>query len=229
MNDGTEVSAAMMYLMTSLHLLLSLSCIPFLAMNSPSLVHVADADKGVSCDAEFGTSSLTSSFSSEDWKQKLSMLLNDQSTQELISRVKKDRQNFQHIEALASKMGLYSHMYAKVVVVSKVPLPNYRFDLDDKRPLRQVNLPTTVLRQVDGYLQEYLTQKSRRRERFSDLWSARSQDSGGIGRDEEIFEPHQSPTSGTAVVEKILCQRSSQMRDQQRVWQVIFTEIQNHF
>jgi len=31
-----------------------------------------------------------------------------------------------------------SHMYAKVVVVSKVPLPNYRYDLDDKRPLREV-------------------------------------------------------------------------------------------
>lgn len=26
----------------------------------------------------------------------------------------------------------------KVVVVSKFPLPNYRFDLDDKRPQREV-------------------------------------------------------------------------------------------
>lgn len=31
-----------------------------------------------------------------------------------------------------------SHLYAKVVVVSKVPLPNYRFDLDDRRPQREV-------------------------------------------------------------------------------------------
>ncbi|KAF9593674.1 hypothetical protein IFM89_024491, partial [Coptis chinensis] len=32
-------------------------------------------------------------------------------------------------------MGLYSELYGKVVVASKVPLPNYRPDLDDKRPL----------------------------------------------------------------------------------------------
>ncbi|XP_068462382.1 DExH-box ATP-dependent RNA helicase DExH5, mitochondrial-like isoform X3 [Phaseolus vulgaris] len=193
--------------------------IPFLAMDSPLPVHVADADNEVNCDAEFGTSSLPSDLLSEDWKQKLSMLLNDQSKQELISREKKDRRDFQRIEALASNMGLYSHMYAKVVVVSKVPLPNYRYDLDDKRPLREVNLPTTVLRQVDGYLQEYLTQKSRRKESFSDLWCARPRDSGSIGTDEGFFEPPQSLSSSRAVVERILCQRSSEMRDQQRVWQ----------
>ncbi|KAK7348858.1 hypothetical protein VNO80_23591 [Phaseolus coccineus] len=193
--------------------------IPFLAMDSPLPVHVADADNGVNCDAEFGTSSLPSALLSEDWKQKLSMLLNDQTKQELISREKKDRRDFQRIEALASNMRLYSHMYAKVVVVSKVPLPNYRYDLDDKRPLREVNLPTTVLRQVDGYLQEYQTEKSRRKEIFSDLWCARPRDSGSIGTDEGLFEPPQSLSSSRAVVERILCQRSSQMRDQQRAWQ----------
>lgn len=31
-----------------------------------------------------------------------------------------------------------SHLYSKVAVFSKVPLPNYRFDLDDKRPQREV-------------------------------------------------------------------------------------------
>lgn len=31
-----------------------------------------------------------------------------------------------------------SHQYAKVVVFSKVPLPNYRSDLDEKRPQREV-------------------------------------------------------------------------------------------
>lgn len=33
-----------------------------------------------------------------------------------------------------------SRQYAKVVVFSKSPLPNYRPDLDDKRPLREVLL-----------------------------------------------------------------------------------------
>lgn len=31
-----------------------------------------------------------------------------------------------------------SEIYGKVVVASKVPLPNYRPDLDDKRPQREV-------------------------------------------------------------------------------------------
>lgn len=31
-----------------------------------------------------------------------------------------------------------SRQYAKVVVFSKYPLPNYRPDLDDKRPQREV-------------------------------------------------------------------------------------------
>lgn len=38
-----------------------------------------------------------------------------------------------------------SHAYAKVVVFSKIPLPNYRFDLDDKRPLREVIIISTLL------------------------------------------------------------------------------------
>ncbi|XP_027913993.1 DExH-box ATP-dependent RNA helicase DExH5, mitochondrial-like [Vigna unguiculata] len=199
--------------------------IPFIAMDSSLPVHVdndadkgvsCDADKGVSCDAEKGTSSLPSAFPNEDWKQKLNMLLNDQSKQELVSREKKDRRDFQQIEILASKMGLYSHMYAKVVVVSKVPLPNYRYDLDDKRPLREVNLPTALLRQVDGYLQEYLTHKSRRKESFPDLWCATPRDSSGTN--EGLFRPPQSLSCSRAVVEKILCQ-SSQMHDQQRAWQ----------
>lgn len=38
-----------------------------------------------------------------------------------------------------------SHAYAKVVVFSKIPLPNYRFDLDDKRPLREVIISTLLL------------------------------------------------------------------------------------
>ena len=32
-----------------------------------------------------------------------------------------------------------SELYGKVVVASKAPLPNYRPDLDDKRPQREVD------------------------------------------------------------------------------------------
>lgn len=97
------------------------------------------------------------------------MLLHDDAKQEFVSREKKDRRDFEQIAALASRMGLYrylclpkylfshiklllvmwgfssqimfdSHLYSKVAVFSKVPLPNYRFDLDDKRPQREVLL-----------------------------------------------------------------------------------------
>ncbi|OIW15110.1 hypothetical protein TanjilG_08597 [Lupinus angustifolius] len=145
------------------------------------------------------------------------MLLNDKNKQELISREKKDRRNFQQLAALASRMGLYSHLYAKVVVFSKVPLPNYRYDLDDRRPLREVNLPITTLRRVDAYLEEYQSQKSRMKESFPDLSFSRL--NSGIDTDELLFEQPKPLASNKAVLEKILRQRSLQMRDQQQAWQ----------
>lgn len=39
-----------------------------------------------------------------------------------------------------------SEMYGRVVVASKVPLPNYRPDLDDKRPQREVCLLSSMAR-----------------------------------------------------------------------------------
>ncbi|KAL1308655.1 hypothetical protein AAHE18_17G122600 [Arachis hypogaea] len=155
-----------------------------------------------------------------EWKQKLITLLDDESKQELISREKKDRREFQQIAALASKMGLYSsHVYAKVVVISKVPLPNYRPDLDDRRPLREVSIPISMLRRVDAYLEEYQTQKSRMKETFPDLSFARSTNNDSIGVDERLFEKPQLPALNKAALEKILRQRSLQMRDQQQAWQ----------
>lgn len=41
------------------------------------------------------------------WKRKLALLLRDKEKQELISREKKDRQDFEEIAALASRMGLF--------------------------------------------------------------------------------------------------------------------------
>lgn len=48
---------------------------------------------------------------------------------------------------------LDSSMYGKVVVASKVPLPNYRPDLDDKRPQREV---TTYLTSYKFFEYMYL-------------------------------------------------------------------------
>ncbi|KAK7390906.1 hypothetical protein VNO78_19096 [Psophocarpus tetragonolobus] len=155
----------------------------------------------------------------EEWKRKFTVLLNDKSKQEMISRERKDRRDFERIAFLASRMGLYSHMYAKVVVFSKVPLPNYRYDLDDRRPQREVNLSITTFTQVNAYFEEYLSQKSRMKKSFSDLFSARSSSNGSIGTDEGLFELPEPLASSKAVMEKILCQRSLQMRNQQQAWQ----------
>lgn len=101
----------------------------------------------------------------DEWKWKLSLLLRSED-QEVVSRDKRDRRDYEQISNLAKRMGLYryasilccflltlcqfwrtlltlfpfpSEIYGKVVVISKVPLPNYRPDLDDKRPQREVN------------------------------------------------------------------------------------------
>ncbi|KAL6513359.1 hypothetical protein OROGR_020845 [Orobanche gracilis] len=74
----------------------------------------------------------------DEWKWKLSMLLRSDEDQEITSKDKRDRRDFEQISSLAKRMGLYCEIYGKVVVASKVPLPNYRPDLDDKRPQREV-------------------------------------------------------------------------------------------
>ncbi|WJX50246.1 RNA helicase [Trifolium repens] len=67
----------------------------------------------------------------DSWRWKLTMLLRNKGEQEVVSNEKKDRRDFLQLETLASRMGLYSRQYARVVVFSKVPLPNYCPDLDD--------------------------------------------------------------------------------------------------
>lgn len=108
----------------------------------------------------------------EEWRRELTLFMRNEDQQEIVSRDKKDRRDFKHLSALATRMGLHrqvicshfyvlafiaffalsklydlffscSHQYAKVIVVSKVPLPNYRSDLDDKRPQREVFLLDT--------------------------------------------------------------------------------------
>lgn len=46
-----------------------------------------------------------------EWKHKLTMLLNDKSKQEEVSREKKDRRDFEQLAALAKIMGLYRYFY----------------------------------------------------------------------------------------------------------------------
>lgn len=52
----------------------------------------------------------------DEWKRKLIMLLHSKDKQELISREKRDKRDFEQIASMASKMGLYR--YALVVYCS---------------------------------------------------------------------------------------------------------------
>ncbi|KAK6157628.1 hypothetical protein DH2020_011876 [Rehmannia glutinosa] len=149
------------------------------------------------------------------WKWKLNTLLCNGDKQELVSREKKDRRDFEQIAALASRMGLYSHLYTKVVVVKKVPPPNYRFDLDDKRPLREVILHPGLQKRVDAYL-DYISGKHKSMDLFS-----RSNSTASIATDESLFEQPEPLPRSKAVMEKILWQRSLQMRDEQHTRQVV--------
>ncbi|KAK6241891.1 Helicase [Theobroma cacao] len=174
------------------------------------------SDRELNLSLESGTFSYANI---DEWKRKLAILLRNDEKQELVSREKKDRRDFEQIAALASRMGLYSHLYSKVAVFSKVPLPNYRFDLDDKCPQREVNLNFGLLKRVDAYLGEYLFQKSRTKESFPDNCFSRSSSNSSIVTDEGLVEQPEPLASSSAVMEKILWRRSLQLRDQQQAWQ----------
>ena len=59
--------------------------------------------------SKFACQSAHPNDSTDEWKKKLTMLLNDSGKQELISREKKVRRDFEQIAVLASRMGLYRY------------------------------------------------------------------------------------------------------------------------
>ncbi|KAJ4843987.1 hypothetical protein Tsubulata_043396 [Turnera subulata] len=155
----------------------------------------------------------------DEWKWKLSLLLRNETDQEIVSRDRKDRRDYEQISNLAKRMGLYSEMYGKVVVASKVPLPNYRPDLDDKRPQREVVLPLSLQRRVEGLLQEHLDRTL--------LTSGKEEDGLGDAKPLDQAEepsPDENPDSflDRSVMEKVLMRRSLRMRNMQRAWQAWF-------
>ncbi|KAK4280739.1 hypothetical protein QN277_012320 [Acacia crassicarpa] len=154
----------------------------------------------------------------DEWRWKLTMLLRSKDEREVISRDKKDRRDFEHLSALASRMGLYSRLYSKVVVFSKEPLPNYRSDLDDKRPQREVVIPFRVHGEVNSLLNAHLSKKSRSFGGIVDTSFHRSS-SAGIPADEGILEEPEPLAQNNVVREKILRRRSLQLRYQQEEWQ----------
>lgn len=57
-----------------------------------------------------GFQGAATSDNAEAWKWKLTALLHNNDKQEVLSREKKDRRDYEQIAALASKMGLYRYL-----------------------------------------------------------------------------------------------------------------------
>ncbi|KAL5544898.1 hypothetical protein UlMin_008682 [Ulmus minor] len=177
-----------------------------------------DVSSGEDSDREFGSSGQQMTGSTldnvDEWRWKLTMLLRNENEQELISREKKDRRDLDHLTTLATRMGLYCRQYSKVVVFSKVPLPNYRPDLDDRRPQREVILPFGLQTEVDYHLKAYLSQKEMSRGSLSDVSS-----SDRFFNDEEFYEQQEPSNHYSVARERILRRKSLEMRYQQQEWQ----------
>ncbi|KAE9597508.1 hypothetical protein Lal_00030035 [Lupinus albus] len=155
----------------------------------------------------------------DEWRWKLTMLLRNTDEQEVMSREKKDRRDFEQLSTLATRMGLHSRQYARVVVFSKAPLPNYRPDLDDKRPQREVILPLGVHREVDSHLRAHLSQKATNKIASFDDSLYRSSDGRNNLASEGIYGRPEPMTHTSIAKEKILQRRSLQLRNQQQDWQ----------
>lgn len=172
------------------------------------------SDDEYECDFENHTAS-SSVANIDEWKWKLSMLLRNETEQEIVSRDKRDRRDYEQISNLARRMGLYSEIYGRVVVASKVPLPNYRPDLDDKRPQREVVIPLSLQRRIEGLLQEHLDRIQFNSRRVDES----SVDSKSINQVEDCIDEGADSLLDGSVMEKVLQRRSLRMRNMQRAWQ----------
>ncbi|KAM0848190.1 hypothetical protein ACQ4PT_054522 [Festuca glaucescens] len=155
----------------------------------------------------------------DEWKWKLHMLLRNNNEQEIMSRERKDRRDFEQLAQLAERMGLHSRQYSRIIVFSKVPLPNYRSDLDDKRPQREVSIPSGLQREVDALLADYLAWKRTDSGNFPNAAFSRSSSTDSFMTDEGFYEQQDNQASTNIVMERIQRKKSLQLRNQQAAWQ----------
>lgn len=85
---------------------------------------------------------------------------------------------------------------------------------------KQVILPLGLQREVDAHLKAYLSQKSMRVGSFSDNSLSRSSSAGSVATDEGLYEQQEPLKQISVAMEKILRQRSLQLRNKQQEWQV---------
>ncbi|KAJ6303912.1 hypothetical protein OIU77_017730 [Salix suchowensis] len=76
--------------------------------------------------------------------------------QEIITKRSFSRDDQQKLDDMACELGLYFHAYnkGKTLVISKVPLPNYRADLDEHHgsTQKEIQMPTEIERRVGNLL-----------------------------------------------------------------------------
>ncbi|KAG0562821.1 hypothetical protein KC19_9G173900 [Ceratodon purpureus] len=155
----------------------------------------------------------------ERWKWRLTQFLRDGKQQEMVSNDKKDRRDFDHIKALVKQMGLHMQLYTKVLVISKVPLPNYRPDLDERRPQRLVSFPSQVQRKVDALLKEFAFRKKQSLRSLSEEENFDRDSEGGM-LDDDLQATTADVLPGMAsAVQDLQNRRSRQIRNKQRGWQ----------
>lgn len=92
-----------------------------------------------------------------EWRSKMEKLKVEEQ-QEIVSRCNYGREGISILGDMAQQMGLYFHAYNKgkntVLVASKVPLPNYRADLDERHGSiqREIRMSTDTERRVEYVL-----------------------------------------------------------------------------
>ncbi|XP_024541714.1 DExH-box ATP-dependent RNA helicase DExH5, mitochondrial-like [Selaginella moellendorffii] len=142
------------------------------------------------------------------WRRRMSLLLQS-SKNEIMSMESKDLKCYNAISYIAKELGLYINLYWKTIVVSKLPLPLYRPDLDPDRPQRQVYVAPATFFRVKAFLDEY---KRHRKEKEAKV---------------ELFPivaPEQPPQSLPDVYDPLAgifgdAKKSKLMFDRQRAWQ----------
>ncbi|KNA12189.1 hypothetical protein SOVF_127160 [Spinacia oleracea] len=151
----------------------------------------------------------------DEWRWKFTTLLRNKAEVEVVSRERKDRRDFEQLSAVATRMGLYSRQYSKVVVFSKVPLANYRHDLDDKRPQREVILGFNLQKDVDILLKRHLHEKSVSKQTLQNY----SMSSNTFGRGKKEYSQPEPTAQMISAKEKMLREISLRLRVQQQQWQ----------
>ncbi|OAE22268.1 hypothetical protein AXG93_3491s1080 [Marchantia polymorpha subsp. ruderalis] len=93
-----------------------------------------------------------------EWWERLEQLRARNDRQEEIIKTNYGREGAQLLEGMANQLDLYFHAYNKgkntVLVVSKIPLPNYRADLDDRHgsSQRQIRMSSDTENRVENML-----------------------------------------------------------------------------